>query len=225
MPKLLLVEDEPEIAESIVDALESAGHIVEWVPTKSEGSELLFVYNYDLIVLDWNLGSESGLDLCSEYRSKGGHTPILMLTGKSSVADKVAGLEHGADDYLAKPFDVSELNARVNALLRRPKNSYVTEKSGDLEIDARRGVVTRKGEEIPMRNLELAVLSFLMRHPDQHFTSNDLLNRVWSGESESSEEAVRKTINRIRQKIDTEDASYIANVKNLGYRIRIYGRD
>jgi DNA-binding response OmpR family regulator len=170
--------------------------------------------------LDWNLGSESGLELCQEYRKKGGTVPILMLTGRSETASKVMGLSEGADDYLSKPFAVSELNARVNAILRRSRETYISLKLGDLELDPRRSVVIRNNEVIELRPLEAALLEFLMRHPDQFFSSNDLLNRVWSSESDSSEDAVRKTVNRIRQKIDViGKESYISNLKNLGYKI------
>ena len=223
MSKILVIEDDPETAEALVDGLEAGRHVVEWVETRLEGQQRLAIYDYDIVVLDWNLGNESGLDLCREYRQSGGTTPILMLTGNSDVKDRVAGLEHGADDYLTKPFALSELNARITAILRRPKSSYVSEKLGDLEVDATRGLVKRKGEEIPMRSLELAVLGFLIRYPDQYFSSNDLLNRVWSTESESTEDAVRKTINRIRQKLDTPDVTYITNIKNLGYKIAAHG--
>ena len=144
---------------------------------------------------------------------------MLMLTARVDVADRVEGLEAGADDYLTKPFAMSELVARVNALLRRPVETYATLKLGDLELDSAGGVVFRKGEEIQLRSNEMSVLEFLVRHPEHTFSARELLNRVWPSDSNSSEAAVRKTITRIREKLDANGCSYILSLKNLGYRI------
>jgi len=220
MLKILVVEDDPDTGETIQEGLERAGHQVEWVETKGEGQQKLASVTYDLIVLDWNLGRESGLDLCSEYRGQGGRTPILMLTGKSSVNDKVAGLDHGADDYLVKPFSVSELNARIAAILRKRKpTTYILEKFGDLELDYPRKLVIRKGEEIALPTQELAVLGLLMRNADKHFTSADLLKKLWSAGPESTEQAVQTTVSNLRKLIDTSSFSYISHDEKLGYRI------
>ena len=221
MPKILIIEDDPETAEAVSEGLSAAGHVVEWVDNSLEGLQRLSIYDYELVVLDWNLGEESGLELCKAYRQKGGRVPILMLTGRAELENRVSGLEGGADDYLTKPFAIRELNARVTAVLRRPIANFVSLKRGGLELEPSRGVAIRNGEEIQLRALELAVLEFLMRSPDQFFSANDLLNRVWSSESESTEEAVRKTINRIRQKLDVGDQSYIVSVKNQGYKFAL----
>ncbi|MDR3615330.1 MAG: response regulator transcription factor [Candidatus Obscuribacterales bacterium] len=220
MLKILVVEDDPDTGETIQEGLERAGHQVEWVETKAEGQQKLASNPYDMIVLDWNLGRESGLDLCAEYRSQGGRTPILMLTGKSSVNDKVAGLDHGADDYLVKPFSVSELNARIAAILRKRKpTNYILEKFGDLELDYPRKLVIRKGEEIALPTQELAVLGLLMRNADKHFTSAELLKKLWSAGPESNEQAVQATIASLRKLIDTSSFSYVSYDSQLGYRI------
>jgi DNA-binding response OmpR family regulator len=220
MLKILVVEDDPETGETIQEGLERAGHQVEWVDTKGEGQQKLASSAYDMIVLDWNLGRESGLDLCSEYRSQGGRTPILMLTGKSKVNDKVAGLDHGADDYLVKPFSVSELNARIAAILRKRKPAnYILEKFGDLELDYPRKLVIRKGQEIALPTQELAVLGLLMRNADKHFTTADLLKKLWSAGPESNDQAVQTTVSNLRKLIDTSSASYISHDPQLGYRI------
>jgi two-component system copper resistance phosphate regulon response regulator CusR len=219
MLKILVVEDDPDTGETIQEGLERAGHQVEWVETKVEGQQKLASSTYDLIVLDWNLGRESGLDLCSEYRSQGGRTPILMLTGKSSVTDKVTGLDHGADDYLVKPFSVSELNARCTAILRKRKPTYILEKFGDLELDYPRKLVIRKGEELALPTQELAVLGLLMRNADKYFTSAELLKKLWSPGPEATEQAVQTTISHLRKIIDTGSVSYISHKPQLGYRI------
>ena len=220
MLKILVVEDDPDTGETIQEGLERAGHQVEWVETKSEGQQKIASNTYDMIVLDWNLGSESGLDICSEYRSQGGKTPILMLTGKSKVNDKVMGLDHGADDYLVKPFSISELNARIQAILRKRKPAnYILEKFGDLELDYPRKLVIRKGQEIALPTQELAVLGLLMRNADKYFTPADLLRRLWSAGPDSNEQAVAQTIANLRQLIDTPSAQYVSHDQNLGYRI------
>ena len=226
MSKILVVEDETEIAESILDSLALANCVGEWASTKTEGLQRLLIYNYDMAILDWNLHRESGLDLCKEYRAQGGEIPILMLTGRNSVQDRVAGLDVGADDYMTKPFSVDELLARVRALLRRRSDGKIVSlKCGDLQLEPRRGVVLVRGEEVALRQLEVCLLEFLMRRPDQFFTANELLNYVWSAESDSTEAAVRKTINRLREKIDRGPDSYILNVKNSGYKIADSRRD
>jgi len=220
MAKILLIEDEPEIADSIIDSLELANYIVEWVSTKKEGLERLQIYNYDIAILDWNLAGESGLELCREYRNQGYTTPVLMLTSRAEVSDRVAGLEVGADDYLTKPFAMSELLARVRSVLRRSsEKKLVTLSVGGLTLDPLRGVAIIGTEEVALRRLEISLLEFLIRHPGTYFSAVDLLNQVWSSESESSEEAVRKTINRLREKIDIDGNSYIVSTKKLGYRI------
>jgi len=220
MAKILLIEDDPETADSIIDSLELANYIVEWVSTKKEGLERLQIYSYDIAILDWMLAGESGLELCREYRNKGYTTPILMLTSRDEVSDRVAGLEVGADDYLTKPFAMSELQARVRSVLRRSsEKKLVTLSVGALTLDPLRGVAIIGNEEVALRRLEISVLEFLMRHPGTYFTAIELLNQVWSSESESTEDAVRKTITRLREKIDVDGNNYIVSAKNLGYRI------
>lgn len=221
MLKILVVEDDPDTGETIQDGLERAGHEVEWVDTKGEGQQKLAANTYDMIVLDWNLGRESGLDLCGEYRSQGGRTPILMLTGKSSVNDKVTGLDRGADDYLVKPFSITELNARIQAILRKrkPAPTYILEKFGDLELDYPRKLVIRKGQEIALPQQELAVLGLLMRHADKHFTSADLLKKLWIAGPDATEEAVQATVASLRNLIDTSTTFSYVSQNEQGYKI------
>ncbi|CAN5951436.1 unnamed protein product [Sphagnum jensenii] len=135
MPKILVIEDDPETAEVVSEGLSAAGHIVEWVDNAIEGKQRLSLYDYDLVVLDWNLGDESGLELLLEYRNKGGRFPVLMLTGRAELSSRVSGLEGGADDYLPKPFAIKELTARAAAILRRPKTNFVSLQKGGLELD------------------------------------------------------------------------------------------
>jgi DNA-binding response OmpR family regulator len=177
-----------------------------------------------MVILDWNIKAESGLALCGEYRARGGVLPILMVTARDAVQDRVAGLDTGADDYLTKPFSLDELLARVGAILRRPRTAKVFDilKVGELSLDRKRGLARINDKEIILHAKELALLDFFMRHEGQFFTAEELLNRLWSSESDSTEQAVRKCVGRLRQKLDTELApGYIVNIKNLGYRIGI----
>ena len=221
MAKILLVEDDQAVAEAIVDALEFESNVVEHVDCGLEASQRLKLYQYDLVVLDWDLPRKSGVEVCGEYRSGGGTLPILMLTGKSSVEDRVTGLDAGADDYLPKPFSMKELSARVRALLRRPE-PMVSElvQLGPLQIDLKFHKVTRGQEELSLLAKEISLLEFLVRHRGQVFSVDDLLNKVWHSESDSSEDAVRQCVTRLRKKIDGEsENSLIITVKGLGYKV------
>jgi DNA-binding response OmpR family regulator len=151
--------------------------------------------------------------------------PILMLTGKDSMADKIAGLDVGADDYLTKPFSLKELSARVRALLRRPAVvvSNVLE-LGSLRLDTQKHRLTKDGAEIQLMPRDFALLEFFMRNPDIVFSSEALLNRVWNDESEAGSDALRTSIKRLRKKLDSGDNeadSVIENIPRVGYRFRL----
>jgi DNA-binding response OmpR family regulator len=221
MTKVLVVEDDQAVSEAILDSLEQLNLTVELVENGIEGAERLRIYYYDLVILDLHLPGKTGMDICREYRAGGGVIPILMLTASSSKSAIVNGLQSGADDYLTKPFSMDELNARVAALLRRPRAQVpdiIT--LGDLAFDQTNQKVTRAGCEISLLPKELALLQFFMRHPNQTFSVADLLNRVWSSESDSSDEAVWQSIARLRRKIDNQHGeSFIVTVKGMGYKI------
>lgn len=221
MPKILLAEDDALIGQSIVDGLQGTGHTVEWVQNGREGADRLRLYNYDLAILDWNMPEMTGIEVCKQYRANGGAIPIIMLTARSKDDQKVEGLDAGADDYLTKPFSLVELAARIRALLRRPTDSFKTALMlGDVSINPAACKATRAGQEIDLLPKEMALLEFLIRHPNQVFGVNDLLNYVWSSESESTEDAVRQCVARLRKKLDIDGLrSPIVTVKGLGYRI------
>jgi DNA-binding response OmpR family regulator len=225
MAKILLVEDDQAVAQAVVDALEFERHLVECVFDGNEGFERLNAFPYDLAVLDWGLPGKLGIDICREFRSKGGKTPILMLTGKGEMESKLEGFESGVDDYLAKPFNLRELLARVKALLRRPENIHndFIEVRG-YKLNIKLGKVTVHNREVSLLAKELALLEFLMRHQDHIFSVDDLLDRVWHSDSESSEDAVRQCVTRLRKKIDVDgQPSLITTVKGLGYKIDARG--
>lgn len=219
MAKILIVEDDMDIAEMIEDCLEREHHQVEKVHTGSDGLDRLKCYVYDVVILDINLPNMTGLEVLKEFRGKGGSTPVLMLTGKNTVGDKELGLDTGADDYLTKPFDARELSARIRALLRRigviPSNKLSVR---NLVLDPVNYKVTRDQKVVELLPREFSLLEFFMRHPDQVFSVEALLDRVWTADSEASPDAVRVCIQRLRKKLDKDnDSSFIKTVHRVGY--------
>lgn len=221
MAKILIVEDDVTLARVVRDALESERHVVETCHDGESGLAYLDATKYELLILDWELPKSSGIEICSHFRRRGGHSPVLFLTAKSSMSDKEKGFAVGADDYLTKPFDIRELVIRVRALLRRPAATVGSVlKVGGLELETATGSVTRGDEVIKLQPRELSLLEFLMRHPDSFFTADSLLARVWDTDSEASEVALRSCITKLRRKIDVEgEASFIETSKGLGYKI------
>lgn len=221
MAKILVVEDDREVAFAVEEALKALQHVVEVVADGADGLFRLTTYSYDLAILDWDLPTMSGVAVCQKYRSEGGKIPILMMTGKTNIVEKETGLDSGADDYLTKPFNLRELTARTRALLRRPPevgNNNLQVR--DLVLDTQSSKVYRAGVEIKLLPKEFALLEYIMRKKNQVLDVNDLLEHVWSSESESSEDAVRQCITRLRRKIDREgESSLISTIKGLGYRL------
>lgn len=221
MAKILVIEDDLQLSTFICDELKMRHHVTSAIHDGSEASEHLRFYKYDLIILDWNLPGMTGVEICRTFRDNGGQTPVLMLTGKSAQKEKEFGLDCGADDYLTKPFEITEVAARVRALLRRP-SSFVSSvmQAGDIELDAGAFRVTKANVEIKLQAKEFALLEFLMRNRNQYFTAEALLDRVWKSESDSTPESLRTCVKRLREKIDTEgQPSIIQNIRNVGYRI------
>lgn len=220
MAKVLLVEDDNDLANMVRTFLLFEKHTVERIANGMEASDRLRSFEYDVIILDWTLPGISGIEILKGYRERGGKTPILMLTGKTSIDDKEQGLDNGVDDYLTKPFDMRELGARVRALLRRPaavSANILT--AGDLCLDPAKHAVLKNGEPLALVPRECQLLEFLMRHPNQVFTMTALLNRVWPSDSEATEEALRTTIKRLRKKIDP-DGQLLQNVRGVGYCLK-----
>lgn len=220
MAKILLVEDDASVAAAICDVLELDGHQVESVADGQKASLLLKDSSYSVVILDLDLPHKSGLDVCREFRQSGGSTPILMLTGKSASADRIVGLDSGADDYLPKPFDMRELSARLRALLRRPEPLMgEVLQLGEWQVDLANRRVSQGGVELALLAKELSLLEFLLRRRGKIFSVDELLNSVWHSESDSSEDAVRQCVARLRRKIDPE-GQWIVTVKGVGYKVR-----
>ena len=223
MCKILLVEDDKDLTVVIGDWLTSQNNQVEIVHHGFDGYERLINEPFDLAILDWHLPGLQGVDICRQYRAGGGSTPILLLTGKGLVDDKMRGLDSGADDYLTKPFSLRELSARLRALSRRAGNDYrATLKVGQLEMDPTMHMIWKDAQPKHLLPKDFAVLEFLMRHPNEVISSQDILRRVWSVDTEVSSDAVRTSIKRLRKKLDDgaeEDFSVIQTVSRVGYRL------
>jgi DNA-binding response OmpR family regulator len=221
MAKILLVEDDRDLSGMIVDWLKFEHHIVEAVYDGEGAVNMLKSYQFDAIILDWQLPKIEGVEVLRNFRTSGGQTPVLMLTGKGAIANKEMGLDAGADDYLTKPFHMKELSARLRALLRRPggvTGNVLTARDICLESGTFR--VTKGGADIQLLPKEFALLEFLMRHPNQVFSADALLDRVWKSESNVSPETVRTCLKRLRRKIDTEEQdSLIQTLHGVGYKL------
>jgi DNA-binding response OmpR family regulator len=222
MAKILVSDDDVSLCTTITGWLALEHHNVEAVHDGHDTLEHLKISEYDIIVLDIGLPGISGLEVLKELRTSGSTTPVIILTGKTSVDDVEKGFEAGADDYLRKPFHGKELMARIRALLRRPQSMVVNVLTfGNLVLDRENYKVTKDGHNVNLLPKEFALLEFFMRHPNRVFAPEALLNRVWSSDSDATIEAVTTCIKRLRQKIDTQgQASFICTVRGAGYRLQ-----
>ena len=218
--RILLVEDEVPIAEVVARGLTQAGYVVEIAATGRAGLEKAEMGLYALILLDIMLPGLDGWEICERLRARKITTPILMLTARDAVSDRVRGLETGADDYLPKPFDFAELLARIRALLRRDrlhKTSVIH--VGDLTIDTRLRHVVRAGKEVALTPREYSLLEALAGHEGQTLTREVILERVWLDE-ESYSNTVDAYIHLLRRKLDADHpVKLLHTVHGVGYRL------
>lgn len=218
--KILLVEDDVETATAICDNFKDHGHIVDHAADGRKGLFLVAAEDYDVIVLDWMLPGLDGLSMVKVLRGEGRGTPVLFLTTRSGIDDRVLGLEAGADDYLIKPFAFSELLARVHALARRPPLAEVSTqlKVADLELDLLRRSAIRKGCPLDLKPLEFKLLEYLARHAGQVVTRAMLLENVWEFHFDPQTNMVETSISRLRAKVDRNfDVELIHTVRGVGY--------
>lgn len=221
--KILLVEDEQKLGRAIKAGLEQDGYAVDHLETADEGLAYAETENYDVIVLDRMLpDNKDGLDICRELRKQGNTTPTLMLTARGETTDRVTGLDAGADDYLVKPFEFSELLARLRALQRRPTQTVgpvITH--GSLSIDTVLKQVQVAGKSVKLSKKEYALLEYLAHHTDQISSKDQILEHVWDFDSDVLPNTVEVFIRSLRKKIDgTSSESLIETIRGFGYRLR-----
>lgn len=221
--RILVVEDEHQIANSIKKGLEQENYAVDVAYGGIEGYDLAATEDYDAIVLDLLLPGMDGIEICRKLRAEKIHTPILILTAKGQLEDKVEGLNAGADDYLVKPFAFAELLARIRALIRRPKtaNSPVLA-FDDLTLNTLTYEVKRGGKEIRLSRKEFALLEYLMRPPKQVFTKEQIIGHVWNYDADILPNTVEVYIGYLRNKIDRpfpKKLALIHTVRGFGYKI------
>ncbi|MEO7665022.1 MAG: response regulator transcription factor [Candidatus Limnocylindrales bacterium] len=221
-----MVEDERAIAEAVKAALAADGHASDMVGDGRDALEWARTYDYDLVILDVILPGPDGFAICSALRDQGVAAPILMLTALDGVDDRVTGLDQGADDYLAKPFAVKELRARVRALGRRRLEERVPLiHVGELELDPTTLGVRRDGKEIRLTAREFAMLELLARHPGQVFPRERLIDALWDADFAAESNIVEVYIRSLRRKVDGgRRDGLIETVRGAGYRLREAGR-
>ena len=222
--RILLIEDEAGLIITLTDRLQSEGFEVKTATDGEIGLALALSENFDLIILDVMLPKKNGLDVCRDLRQKGISTPILMLTAKGEILDKVLGLKLGADDYLTKPFEVIELLARIEALLRRSpqtfQNSAESFRFGDVTIDFKRAEVIKENNPIELSAMEFKLLQFLIENRGMVHSRDELLDEVWGYDAMPSTRTVDVHVAWLRQKLETnpKHPKFIQTVHGFGYK-------
>jgi DNA-binding response OmpR family regulator len=228
MRNILVIEDEPSVAIALRDSLESEGYQVQTAKDGSEGLRLASVNAGDdgpeLIILDLMLPKISGLEVCQRLRRAGVETPVIMLTARGAASDAAFGLKLGADDYIPKPFDVGELLARVEAVLRRAKRPQPGPEVfsiGDVELDLRRLRATKQGKPLDLSPREFEILQFLIAHAGETVTREQLLHHIWGEHASLYTRTIDAHITRLRHKLEADPANpqHIITIHRVGYRL------
>ena len=219
--RILIVEDDRKVRAALERGLREEHYAVDSCASGPEAVELAGLHPYDLVVLDLMLPGLDGLAVCREFRRQGLWMPVLMLTARDTLKDKIAGLTEGADDYLTKPFSFEELLARIRALFRRSQEYRVGALvAADLEVDPVRRTVTRAGRRIVLTGKEYALLEYLIRNKDRVVSSTMILEHVWDMNYEGSGNVVNVFINRLRDKIDRDQSrKLIRTVRGHGFTV------
>ena len=223
--RILLVDDEAELTDPLSRVLTREGYQVDVAFNGQAGADLALTGIYDLLILDWMLPYASGLEICQQVRSRGDATPVLFLTAKDTLNDRVEGLDAGADDYIVKPFELRELLARVRALLRRPPTLETTSRTPklqyrDLELDETNQLAYRQGQTIELSEKETRLLGYLLRHPDQVLTRSQIHEAVWGDTEEPASNVLAAQMRLLRRKIEPKGTlPLIHTVYGKGYRL------
>ena len=215
--RLLIVEDEPNLGQQLRNALEGAGYAVDLATDGEEGLYLGSNEQYDAIILDLGLPEIDGLTVLDRWRKEGKTTPVLVLTARDSWSDKVAGLDAGADDYVAKPFQTEELIARLRALIRRASGNASAElTAGDIRLDTRSGKVTRGGEPVKLTAQEYKLLSYLLHHKGKVVSRTELIEHIYDQDFDRDSNTIEVFVTRIRKKLGQD---VITTIRGLGYSL------
>lgn len=221
--KLLVIEDEHRIAAAIKKGLEQEHYVVDVAYDGAEGFDLASDEPYDAIILDLMLPGMDGITICKTLRKEGNHTPILMLTAKGQLQDKIEGFDSGADDYMTKPFAFEELLARIRAITKRPKQLVDTVLTlQDLVMHPDTYEVTRNKKQVALSSKEFALLEYMMRHPNTVLTKDQIISHVWEYTSDILPNTVEVYIKNLRAKIDAPFPTkkpLIQTVRGFGYKI------
>jgi two-component system OmpR family response regulator/two-component system copper resistance phosphate regulon response regulator CusR len=222
--EILVVEDEPTLGRAVQRGLMDAGHQCEWVKSGKRGLEEAMTQKYDAVVLDLMLPEMTGSDVLRQLRATGMRTPVLILTAKGSIEDRVEGLRDGADDYLVKPFAMAELLARLDAIMRRVQTRPSSDVTvGPLHLDLTNRRVLREGKELVLTPTEFSLLEYLMRYAGQVVTRKMLCEHLWEADWEGVTNVVEVHINRLRGKVDRGfSESLIQTVRGRGYVLRAH---
>ncbi len=222
--RLLVVEDNEKLASSLKKGLRQEGYAVDVASNAVDAHTLLAMINndYDAILLDRMLPDGDGLALCRSLRSSGSSAPILMLTARDGVSDRVDGLDAGADDYLTKPFSFEELTARVRALLRRPRvPAPLVLREGNVELDPGTREIRVAGRPVPMTAKEFGLLELLMRHPGQVLSREQITRRLWDQEFDAGSNVVEVHVKNVRKKLSEAGSNdQIETLRGTGYRFK-----
>ncbi len=223
MTSILVVEDEPAIATGLKDDLELDGYHVDVAEDGAVAMDAVAERPYDLILLDVMLPKKDGFSVCRELRSSGVRTPIILLTARGEEADKIRGLNLGADDYVTKPFSPRELNARIKAVLRRGSAAGSVSKFGKTVVDFTRGEVTRAGERIELTALEFKLLRAFLEHSGEVLSLDRLIEMVWGKDVFLTDRVVYTHVNNLRGKIEENPSRprHIVSLRGLGYRFDV----
>ena len=219
--RVLLVEDNADLREITTRALREAGYVVEAVSDGAQGDALAGAGGFDALILDWMLPGLSGVEICRRLRESRDFTPIIMLTAKDEIADRIAGLDAGADDYLVKPFHVAELLARLRSIVRRNgQQGSGTYRAGTIALDVGERAVRVGDRCVALSAREFVLLEYLMRNADLTQTREAIEDHVWGAQFESSSNVVDVFVRRLRRKLGPPDTDAIETVRGIGYRIR-----
>ncbi len=217
--KLLIIEDDENILSLLQRAFSEEGYVVDSAVDGEDGEYLAMMNNYDVIILDWMLPLKNGVEVISSLREKKITTPTIMLSAKGEIEDKIAGLKHGADDYLSKPFSFAELEARVAALHRRNISQGVTLlKIGDIEIDSDNKVVTKNTQRVELTSKEYELLMFLFKHKNTYVSNGMIEEQLWNNQEYINSNVIQVTVYHLRKKLGKE---LIKSNRGLGYKVEI----